>query len=82
MTPAPRALVDAYERGLDPADRRARGVHQTPAPLARGLVDLALDEFVTAAGRLPSTVLDPSCGGGAFLLAAADALVALLLEKD
>ena len=76
MTPAPRALVDAYERGLDPDDRRARGVHQTPAPLARGLVDLALDEFVTAAGRLPSTVLDPSCGGGAFLLAAADALVA------
>ena len=75
MNPAPRALVDAYERDLDPADRRARGVHQTPAPLARGLVDLALDEFVAATGRLPSTVLDPSCGGGAFLLAAADALV-------
>lgn len=39
-------------------------------------MDLALDEFVAGAGRLPSTVLDPSCGGGAFLLAAADALVA------
>lgn len=76
MSPSPRALVDAYQRDLDPADRRARGVHQTPAPLARGLVDLALGEFVAAARRLPSTVVDPSCGGGAFLLAAADALVA------
>lgn len=76
MSPSPRALVDAYQRDLDPVDRRARGVHQTPAPLARGLVDLALDEFVAAARRLPSTVVDPSCGGGAFLLAAADSLVA------
>ena len=75
MSDAPRALVDAYERGLAPDDRRARGVHQTPAGLARALVDLALDELWSSAGRLPSTVLDPSCGGGAFLLAAADALV-------
>ncbi len=36
------------------------------------MLDLALD----ALGRTPATVCDPSCGAGAFLVAAADTLVA------
>ncbi|MFM7068465.1 MAG: N-6 DNA methylase, partial [Actinomycetes bacterium] len=73
VSTAARDLVDAYERALDPGERRQRGVHHTPSALARALVDLGM----TALGRLPQTIVDPSCGGGAFLLAAADALVDL-----
>jgi len=47
------------------------GSHATPPELARTLVDLALDHL----GRIPELVVDPSCGAGSFLLAAADALV-------
>ncbi len=66
-----RALVALHENGMDPARRRALGAHYTPAPLARRIVQLAFDEL----GRMPRMVLDPSCGGGAVLLAAADELV-------
>ncbi len=56
-----------------PARRRALGSHPTPEGLARVLVELGLDRL----GRVPGLVVDPSCGAGSFLLAAADALVAL-----
>lgn len=59
-----------YERRLDAAHRHEMGVHYTPADVARGLVELALD------GRSWARVCDPSVGGGAFLLAAAEALEA------
>ena len=49
--------------------RRARGVHFTPPSVARRLVDFCLD-----LAPAPRSVLDPACGGGVFLLAAADAL--------
>ncbi len=70
-------VQEAYDVGLRyeaTLDRRARdlGAHYTPPAVARGLVDLALDR------RRPGTVrcvVDPTCGGGAFLVAAADALV-------
>ncbi len=58
-------------------DERRRGVHYTPAPLARRLAAVGLE--LVAGGRAgatggPPTVCDPACGGGAFLLAAARAL--------
>ena len=53
----------AHEALLTPADRKARGAHYTPPALADRLVALTLPP---SAGR----VLDPACGGGAFLLAA------------
>lgn len=46
------------------AQRRSGGVHYTPAALAGALVARALD------GRPGASVGDPSCGGGALLLAA------------
>jgi hypothetical protein len=66
------SLLDAArEAVLAPADRRRLGAHHTPVALARRLVALALD------GCSPTAVVaDPACGGGAFLVAAADALVA------
>lgn len=64
------ALVARHERSVPPTRRRRHGVHYTPAALAARLVG----EAVAVLGRVPATVLDPSCGAGAFLLAAADEL--------
>lgn len=57
-------LVHEQVVGVD--QRSARGAWYTPEPVVRGLVALA-----TADG-LPSTASDPTCGGGAFLLALLD----------
>ncbi len=70
MSGRARELVDAHEGSVAAEDRRARGVHYTPAPLATLLVARAVDQL----GRTPARVCDPACGSGAFLLAAADAL--------
>jgi hypothetical protein len=59
----------AHEALLAPADRQARGAHYTPPALADRLVALSLPPTAAA-------VLDPACGGGAFLLATGRALVA------
>jgi len=58
----------AHEALLAPDDRKARGAHYTPPALADRLVALTLPPTV-------EHVLDPACGGGAFLLAAGRALV-------
>lgn len=69
-------LGPAYEATLDPAARR-RGAYYTPEPVAAELMELTLGHWASTGhggGRVP-TICDPSCGGGAFLLAALDALV-------
>jgi hypothetical protein len=47
-------------------------VHATPAAVSAPVLELALDVL----GDVPRSVCDPACGAGAFLVAAADALVA------
>jgi hypothetical protein len=68
---AERQVVDRHERTVPPSVRRSRGVHYTPADVARRVTALALDAF----GERPRLVADPCCGAGSFLLAAADELV-------
>jgi len=58
----------AHEALLAPDDRKVRGAHYTPPALADRLVALTLPPTA-------EHVLDPACGGGAFLLAAGRALV-------
>ncbi len=71
-------LIDPWQIGLDhernePATKRsARGAWYTPRPVVEELVALAID-----AGAPPRSVLDPACGGGAFLLGVLDRLVAI-----
>lgn len=65
----PDLLGLAHEALLAPADRRARGAHYTPPALADRLVALTLAPD-------DRRILDPACGGGAFLLAAGRALQA------
>ncbi len=69
-------LVGAiHEQAVGHQSRRTRGAWYTPEPVVRGLVDLA-----TADGWCPSAIIDPTCGGGGFLLAALDRSVELGLE--
>jgi hypothetical protein len=56
-------------------ERRARGVHYTPGRAADEIVALALARWFESDAAVLPEVCDPSCGGGAFLLAAARALV-------
>lgn len=69
----PHLLGQAYEALLAPADRRRRGAFFTPPAVAGRLVEIALDGRAGASVKLPQ-VGDPSVGGGAFLLAAAEQL--------
>lgn len=70
----PGALGPRHEQLVTAEDRTRRGAWYTPAWLAEAIVERAIPD-VRAARRGP--VLDPACGGGAFLLAAADRLVTL-----
>lgn len=65
----PWGLGEAHQSLTTPSDRKARGAWYTPRHLAVELVE----RTVVDAGA----VVDPSCGGGVFLLAAADRLVTL-----
>ncbi len=71
----PDALGAAYEQAIHPDRRKAGGIVYTPPELADGLVAAALDGVGADALR-SCRVIDPACGGGAFLLAAARALQA------
>jgi hypothetical protein len=63
------ALVAAMEAALTDDERR-QGAHYTPADLADHVITLALGDV----GLGTCTVVDPACGAGAVLLAAADRL--------
>jgi hypothetical protein len=67
--------LDAARQSLlavsDPAARRRLGAHHTPPVVAHRLAAIALDGLDSVDGP----VVDPSCGGGAFLLAAGEVLV-------
>lgn len=65
-----------HELAAPAADRRARGAWYTPRPVVDGLLALAAGPATSRA----ALVVDPTCGGGAFLLAALDRLVAAGIE--
>ena len=74
----PSDLGHLYETLLSGEVRKRGGVHLTPADVAARLVGLLGDGWQRPGVR----VLDPSVGGGAFLLAAADALVATGVDPE
>lgn len=59
-----------HEQAVSAESRGARGAWYTPESVVRGLVALA-----RSSGDLPDFAVDPTCGGGAFLLAALDRYV-------
>lgn len=65
-----RSIIAAHERAVPGDRRRELGVHYTPAGVADAVIDLAFG----ALDRLPSSVCDPTCGAGAFLVSVAERL--------
>ncbi|MET0404288.1 MAG: N-6 DNA methylase [Cystobacter sp.] len=81
--PPPVLDEEALVHQFPGIDRRARGAFYTPAPLVERTLALAL----AYAGEGPLAVVDPACGAGAFLSAAAHArpeahLAGLELEPE
>ncbi len=73
-TPCPTLAADEslgalHERLVSSSERRTRGAWYTPTWLAQ--------DIVTRAVTTPGRVADPSCGGGVFLVAAAERLRSL-----
>ncbi len=60
----------AWEQLIEGDDRRTRGAHFTPRPVADRVAELSLDLCVDRSTKGAPGVWDPACGGGAFLLAA------------
>ena len=75
----PADLGPLHEQSVTVGERVRRGAWYTPLHLATELVGRAVPDL-DAVHRGP--VVDPSCGGGVFLLAAAERLVELGLEPD
>ena len=71
----PDLLGQAYEALLD-SDARRRGAHYTPRVVADGLTAIVIDSAASG-----DTYCDPSCGGGAFLLAIARRLEGLGIDR-
>ncbi len=70
--PNPWSVVLDHEQQATPSDRKRRGAWYTPQRLVEQLVRLTFDEMI----EQPELVLDPSCGGGGFLLGVLDHLMA------
>ncbi|MEL7158829.1 MAG: N-6 DNA methylase, partial [Actinomycetota bacterium] len=68
----PRLVGHVHERAATPQDRKRRGAWYTPASVVTGLTAAALARG--DAEPAPDLIIDPTCGGGAFLLAALDLL--------
>lgn len=75
----PADLGRLHESLASAPDRRRRGAWYTPDALATEVVALALP---TPSHADLGPVVDPACGGGAFLLAAADRLRVLGLDPS
>ncbi len=71
-----------HERSATPERRRQRGAFYTPQSVVEGLLRLALPMDSSAPDHLPSSILDPTCGGGAFLVGSLDRLVELGLDPQ
>lgn len=72
----------AYQRALDASaahliesgTRRTRGIFYTPEPLVRHIVEQACTGDLVETSASPMRILDPACGCGGFLIAAAQHL--------
>ncbi len=71
---SPAVLGHVFEQGLATDHRQADGVFYTPGWVTRFLVRETLGPLLAGGSSEPLRILDPSCGGGAFLVPALAAL--------
>jgi len=76
MSPELPGRVYERQRAGDRRARRAAAVYYTPAHLVDFTIDRALGPLLREREPLALRVLDPACGGGAFLLAALERMAA------
>ena len=67
----PWLLGVVHEQSVSSENRESRGAWYTPKAVVTGLAKLAFKQF----DGTPEMVMDPTCGGGAFLLAALDEML-------
>lgn len=85
-----RDLGQIYESLLDAEARHQTGIYYTPAPIIESILAATLDPLLAAAQAHPAPlaaisairVLDPACGAGYFLEAAAARIAAAMAEAD
>lgn len=73
------AISSAYARLIEPDRRKALSAYFTPPALAQATLDAILS-FIEPGPGLP-TIIDPSCGGGSFLVPTARRLIALQVGR-
>ena len=71
LSEAERAAARAVARGRTPT-RIERGDWQTPAGLARAVLERVVAAAAMSGARAPRTVIEPTCGEGTFLVAAGE----------
>jgi len=76
MSPELPGRVYERQRAADRRARRAAAVYYTPPYLVDFAIDRALGPLLDERDPLALRVLDPACGGGAFLLAALERMAA------
>ncbi len=77
----PWLIGSVHEVLASAGERSDRGAWYTPRPVVEHLVEQALPHPVELGGHL-AFVVDPTCGGGAFLLATLDRFVEIGVDPD
>ncbi len=75
----PWEIMRADELATPTSERGERGAWYTPREVAQ---EITAQAFACRPDELPRLVVDPTCGGGAFLLTALDAMVGAGLAPD
>lgn len=73
------AVGAIYTAALPESYRAMHGIFYTPAALVDGLIEMAEDAEIDWRS---AHILDPACGGGAFLLAAADKMISAMADTN
>lgn len=80
----------AYEAALPNEARRSLGAYYTPSPIVEAVLEFALDALLDRAAHAPDPVVqlrsirvvDPACGSGRFLVAAARRIAGRMVEAS
>lgn len=71
-----QVIANPHKPNLKPSPKKIGGIYYTPEPIVQSMVRSAIHQYsLSRSAHVLPTVLDPACGGGAFLLKAYQALI-------